>query len=149
MEQAHFLLWMSFTHFSEIAYWDHMPQNIQTYQKQFRWTLNNELLYPSKSLIFYSCLDNLQKHFVLSKHRLNVSREKVVAFELRNLHPCIPILVLKMFSYLSYDSEMESVLIAIKQQYVVAYSWTKKIVLLSAETTSLLLSATKQIHQRK
>jgi len=29
-----------------------------------------------------------------------------------------------------------------------AYSCTKKIVLLSAETTSLLLSATKQIHQR-
>ena len=41
------------------------------------------------------------------------------------------------------------ILIALKQQYVVAYSCTKKIVLLSAETTSLLLSATKQIHQRK
>ena len=32
MEQVHFLLWMSFTHFSEIAYWDHKPQNIQTYR---------------------------------------------------------------------------------------------------------------------
>ena len=31
----------------------------------------------------------------------------MVAFELRNLHPCIPMLVLKMFSYLTYDSNME------------------------------------------